>query len=182
MRKTAAWQIMVVSTALLSGCSSHVLFVEHSHIGLKASFEPNQPTPAEVDLGWRRALFAMVPQKSPSARRAESSAVRDDAARSKVTISGDAGARTQIVVQDNPDELMSLYSVFRANIGFNDPVCVHHFLATGVAASVLLANEPDLRALARSLDEQDAKSPCRTRAAADGTGGGKAGDGEGDPR
>jgi hypothetical protein len=47
---------------VISGCSSHVLFVEHSHLGLKASFEPNQPTPAEVDLGWRRALFAMVPQ------------------------------------------------------------------------------------------------------------------------
>jgi hypothetical protein len=56
--------VLTATVVVGAGCASHVLFTEHSHLGLKASFEPNQPTPAEVDLGWRRALFAMVPQKS----------------------------------------------------------------------------------------------------------------------
>ena len=53
-------------------------------------------------------------------------------------------------------------------MGFGDPICVHHFLATGVAASNLLANENDLRDLARSLKANDAKNPCGPGPKADG--------------
>jgi hypothetical protein len=140
-----------------AACTSHVLFAEHSHLGLKASFEPNQPTPAEVDLGWRRALFAMVPQKSkrPNAN-----------GRGSVTVTqpDKQGGPLTVTVKPDPNELLSLYTVFRANVGFNDPVCVHHFLATGVAASNLLANEQDLRKLTRSLDVGEDSNPCRPKA------------------
>ena len=151
---------VLLSTAVaLGGCTSHVLFTEHSHLGLKASFEPNQPTPAEVDLGWRRALFAMVPQKSRDAAAPGSGYV-------KVTQPTQKGDPLLVEVKPDPNELLSLYAVFRANVGFNDPVCVHHFLATGVAASSLLANEADLRELSRSLKASDATNVCGPSAGA----------------
>jgi hypothetical protein len=74
------------------------------------------------------------------------------------------GQPLTLTVKPDPNELMSLYTVFRANVGFNDPVCVHHFLATGVAASNLLANESDLRKLTRSLDVGEDNNPCRPKA------------------
>ncbi len=46
---------------------------------------------------------------------------------------------------------MSLYSVFKANIGFNDPIEVCHFLATGVAAVVLLSDKNALNALREDM-------------------------------
>lgn len=133
------------------GCSSHLMFVEQSHVGLKATFEPNQPTPAEVDLGYRRAMFAVIPQKAERAS-SQSGSVTVDRSKSPM----------EITVVPDPNELMSLYTVFRANVGFNDPVCLHHFLATGVAASNLLANASDLRDVAGDLDEAKSASPCRS--------------------
>jgi hypothetical protein len=148
--------LLLTAGVLVAGCTKHVLFAEHSHLGLKASFEPNQPTPAEVDLGWRRALFAMVPQKSEEKSQASSDG--------SVKVSMGADGRRAIEVTPDPNELMSIYAVFRANVGFRDPICVHHFLATGVAASMLLANENDLRVLSRSLEGSDEGSPCATTA------------------
>jgi hypothetical protein len=149
--------VLMATVAVGAGCTSHVLFTEHSHLGLKASFEPNQPTPAEVDLGWRRALFAMVPQKSRQGSAPGSGYV-------KVTQPQKSGDPLVVEVKPDPNELMSLYTVFRANVGFGDPICIHHFLATGVAASSLLANETDLRELARSLKVNDATNVCGPRA------------------
>jgi hypothetical protein len=142
---------LLVALAGTAGCSSHLLFVEHSHVGLKASFEPSQPTPAEVDLGYRRAMFAMIPQKSREPSNDAGSVVvnRDD-------------GQVAITIVPDPNELMSIYTVFKANVGFNDPVCLHHFLATGVAASHLLANAGDLRNLAQTLEGGRDGSPCRS--------------------
>jgi hypothetical protein len=152
MRRTSVITLLPLAVAV-GGCSSHVLFVEQSHVGLKATFEPNQPTPAEVDLGWRRAVFTMIPQKS----RKRS----DPTGRGYVRVTRPEGKSVKVEVKPDPNELMSVYAVFRANVGFGDPVCVHHFLATGVAATTLLANEDELRALSRSLDVKDAELPCR---------------------
>jgi hypothetical protein len=90
----------------------------------------------------------MVPQKS-----------RDQAApgRGSVTVTpATKGAPTKVEIKPDPNELMSLYAVFHANVGFNDPICVHHFLATGVAAANLLANHDDLRKVTTSEDDD----PC----------------------
>jgi hypothetical protein len=158
--------LVLAAVMLATGCTTHLLFAEHSHLGLKASFEPNQPTPAEVDLGWRRAVFAMVPQKSANQSVHGGGSVK---------VTKNSGT-TQIEVTPDPNELMSAYVVFRANVGFADPICVHHFLATGVAASTMLANEGDLRQLSRSLAEVDAKSPCAPQAADTGGDAGEGGD------
>ncbi|PON14998.1 hypothetical protein C2W62_26155 [Candidatus Entotheonella serta] len=65
---------------------------------------------------------------------------------------------TVIQIQHDPDELMSLYSVFKANIGFNDPIKVCHFLATGVAAVVLLSDEKALNALKADVGLCDSRN------------------------
>lgn len=143
-RSAAAW---IVALCLTAGCSSHLVFLESSHLGLKASFEPNSPTPAEVDLGYRRGMFAMIPQKSKESGQGPPGSV-------KVEQTGEGTAKTTtITVTPDPDELMSMYSTFCGNVGFNDPVEVHHFLATGVAASNLLANEESLRDLTGKVRE-----------------------------
>jgi hypothetical protein len=144
--------ILLATGLAAGGCSRHVLFLEHSHLGLKASFEPNTPTPAEVDLGWRRAIFAMVPQRSKKESKTSGGG--------SVTVTAPKGGPATVTVVPDPNELMSVYAVFRANVGFADPVCVHHFLATGVAASNLLANEPDLRRVSLGLEQSAAQFPC----------------------
>ncbi len=137
------------SLAILCGCSTtHLIFFEEDHVGLKASFEANNPAPAELSLGYRRGIVAVLPQqaKNPSNQS------------DPVTIkSQKTDTNTVITIMHDPDELMSLYTVFKANVGFMDPVKIHHFLATGNAAAALLSNSADLRNLADILKATDTK-------------------------
>ncbi|MBY0277349.1 hypothetical protein K2Z84_18615 [Candidatus Binatia bacterium] len=158
MNRSAA--AFIAALCLTGGCSSHLVFLESSHLGLKASFEPNNPTPAEVDLGYRRGMFAMIPQKSEESGHGQPGSVR-------VEQSGEGTNKTTtITVTPDPDELMSMYSTFCGNVGFADPVEVHHFLATGVAASNLLANQAALRDLTGSVRENGGACARGTRPAA----------------
>ncbi len=103
---------IVAFAVLLSGCANRLLFVEESHLGLKAKVSANSPSPYEIDIGYRRGLFALVPLRC-------------------VGDSCDIG---------ESEELMSLFASFQGNIGFNDDIRVCHFLATGSAAVTLAAN------------------------------------------
>ncbi|OHE76935.1 MAG: hypothetical protein A2107_00545 [Verrucomicrobia bacterium GWF2_62_7] len=131
-----------LSALMLVGCSSHLLFVEEDHLGLKAKFEGNNPAPAELSLGYHRGIVAMIPQQSdePSGSTSQASVTRTG-----------TGTNTVITITHDPDELMSLYTIFRANVGLWDPVETHHFLATGTAASSLLANHNELREITKNL-------------------------------
>jgi hypothetical protein len=164
MRPTAV-TALVLACVVQAGCYRHLVFVENSHFGLKASFEPNNPTPAEVDLGWRRAMFAMVPQKSSGDTKSSPGSVT-------VERSADDNGKTTITIVPDPNELMSMYAVYQGNIGFNDPVEIYHFMATGVAASNLLANDGSLRQLVRRVNAQNVD--------AGGAGGGEDGNGAGE--
>jgi hypothetical protein len=123
----------------LTGCQSHLVFLEEDHVGLKAQFQPNNPSPAQITLGYRRGILAVVPQQS-----ANPTNLINPVSVTRTTNS--------ITVCENPNELMSLYTVFRANIGFGDPTEVHHFMATGMAANALLANHEDLRNLSAIIN------------------------------
>jgi hypothetical protein len=123
----------------LAGCQSHLLFIEEDHFGLKAQFQPNNPSPAEMSLGYRRGIVAVIPQQSQKA----------------VTLANPVSVTwtsNSVTVTENPNELMSLYTVFKANVGFNNPTEIHHFLATGMAANSLLANEEALRNVTTNLN------------------------------
>lgn len=140
--KTRIFAVMSLTMLCLSGCTSHLIFVEEDHFGLKAQFEPNNPSPAELSLGYRRGVVAVIPQQSDQPVRLTNS----------VTVTTEKGTNTVVKIFNDPNELMSLYTVFRANVGFGDPVEVHHFLATGAAATSLLANESELRNVTTNLN------------------------------
>ncbi len=165
MKRALTVGILAVPCLLAAGCStSHLLFVENSHMGLKASFEPNNPTPAEIDIGWRRAVVAMVPKKSAQADKnaqadqqpkGDKTRTAEPSGSVTVTTSDDTttgGKKTLIEIVPDPNELMSMYAVYKGNIGFGDPIDIYHFMATGVAASNLLANQGELRDLVKHLD------------------------------
>lgn len=135
--------VVLLGCLTLCGCSSHLIFMEEDHVGLKAQFEPNNPSPAQVSLGYRRGVVAVVPQQSAGTAKMSN----------LVTVTTTrTPTNTVVTVQHDPNELMSLYTVFRANVGFGDPVEIHHFMATGAAAASLLANENDLRDVTRNLN------------------------------
>src|SRR5262249_19304902 len=141
-------------------------FVEEDHIGLKAKFEANSPTPAQVTLGYYRGVLAVVPQQSrvPSDRTEPLT----------VQINEDKTDNTKkMVIEHDPDELMSLYTTFCANIGFGDPVEIHHFLATGTAAITLLSDRNRVHNLQEGLDKSACGAPP-----SDSGGGGSSGSGD----
>ncbi len=170
--------IAVMFLALLGfvGCTSHLIFVEEDHLGLKAQFAANNPAPAEVNLGYRRGIVAVIPQqcKNPVALTNPISITSEkDSVTPANPVSGTSGKddnvkQKTVTVCTDPNELMSLYTVFRANVGFNDPIEVHHFLATGAAAEYLLSSQDDLRKMTQNL--QGFKDTAGTGTTTAGTG------------
>lgn len=142
--------IAALGLICLAGCTSHLVFIEEDHLGLKAAFEPNNPSPAQFSVGYRRGVVAVVPQKSDAENKSRSNSL-------SVTHTNDANGKKTITVTTNPHELMSLYTTFKANIGFNNPVRINHFLATGTAATSLLADHEQLRNLTDALKNSTAK-------------------------
>ena len=133
---------------VLGGCSSHLLFVEESHIGLKAKIAASQTSPYNLDLGYRRGMVALIPLQSAEGERGTNPDEGENPTGSE---------RKEIVIVHDPNDLMSLYCVFKANIGFNDPVEIYHFLATGRAAITLLAKEEELRKIIELKFSKDMK-------------------------
>jgi len=124
----------------ICGCSTnHILFSEEDHVGLKAAFAQNNPSPVELSIAYRRGVVAVVPQQSSSAKPTNFVSVKVDTTTNVVT-----------VVHD-PNELMSLYTRFEANVGLGNPIRVNHFLATGNAANAIVANEEALRSVANNF-------------------------------
>jgi hypothetical protein len=123
----------------LTGCESHLVFIEEDHIGLKAQFQPSNPSPVEISLGYRRGIVAVIPQQSKNSVNLAN----------PVSVTWTTNS---VTICQNPNELMSLYTVFKANVGFGDPTEIHHFMATGMAANSLLANSGDLRNVTTNLN------------------------------
>jgi len=142
--------VVAISLLALTGCTSHLIFVEEDHIGLKAAFEANNPAPAQISLGYRRGVVAVIPQQSDGSQPKIASATVSTTA-TAATNPAAADVPKTITITTNPNELMSLYTVFKANIGFGDPVRISHFLATGTAATSLLADHNELRNVTDTL-------------------------------
>lgn len=133
--------IILASLVLLglTGCKSHLVFVEEDHFGLKAQFQPNNPSPAEFSLGYRRGIVAVIPQQSATPVNLAN----------PVSVTWTTNS---VTICENPNELMSLYTIFKANVGFGSPTEIHHFMATGMAANSLLANYDSLRNVTTNLN------------------------------
>ena len=113
-----------------SGCTSHLVFIEESHTGLKIRVGASTPSPYEVSLGYRRGMVAAVPKQTPSDRT--------DGTRS---VDPTYTEGNKVVLNEDSRELMSMYSEFCANVGFNSPIEFHNLLVTGDAAIWLLSGE-----------------------------------------
>ncbi len=137
----------LLSVLVLGGCTSHLVFYEEDSLGLKAKFESSNPAPAQLSLGYRRGIVAVIPQKSDGKKPSAALAVTTTEGQGKKTIT----------ITDDPNELMSLYTLFKANVGFMDPVETKHFLATGTAAASLLANDDNLRDVTKAFEGSDSK-------------------------
>ncbi len=131
--------LLFAMALLLTGCKSHLLFTEGSHMGLKLNFRATQTSPAEIDLGYRRGMLAIIP--------------RQDSGDSETTQPLVDESDGQVVIQQDGQEVMSLYSRFKANVGFNDPVEVRHFLATGNAAILLMSRKDQLGSFTEEWNE-----------------------------
>lgn len=134
-------KLIILAPLLLLGlaaCESHLVFLEEDHVGLKAQFQPNNPSPAEITLGYRRGIVAVVPQQAETAVDVTN----------PVFVTWTTNSLT---IHENPNELMSLYMVFKANVSFASQTEVHHFMASGMAANSLLANSEDLRNVTTNL-------------------------------
>jgi hypothetical protein len=142
--------LVCLAALVLQGCKSHLLFVEESHLALKAKFRADSATPFDVDLGYRRGMIALIPMQLEGGE--EKQTTPPAATLPPPASPAPSSPTTKVLrVHHDPDELMSLYTVFKANIGFADPVEVCHFMATGVAATVLLSDAESLKALEKTI-------------------------------
>jgi hypothetical protein len=142
--------LTLLAVLLCGGCTNNLVFVEESHLAFKAQFRTQSAAPFNLDLGYRRGMIALIPLQSDENQdegEAEASEADESSTPAPANVPGEPNTKV-IRIQHDPDELMSLYSTFRANIGFNDPVEVCHFVATGVAATALLSDKEALKALA----------------------------------
>ena len=141
--------VFILATIALTGCTSHLVFFEEDHLGLKAAFEANNPTPAQVSVGYRRGVVAVIPQQVDHPQSASKVIT--------VATTNTLDAAKSVVITADVNELMSMYTTFSANVGFGDELRVNHFLATGNAAASLLANHSELRDLTEALKSSAAK-------------------------
>jgi hypothetical protein len=140
---------------LSSGCTSHLVFMEESHTGLKIRAGGSTPSPYEVGFGYRRGMVAAVPKQYPCTRSKDGTDCpvkpehkHDDQAVAAKDSSGPNGSKDPkpVIIHYDPNELMSLYAEFCANIGFNEPIEFHNLMVTGDAAIWLLSDaNHDLR-------------------------------------
>lgn len=136
-------RVLLVLVALAAvGCKNHLLFVEGSHMGLMAKVKTSEVSPLEVDLGYRRGMVVVIPRQDVAGSSSEP----------KAQVTTDESTKT-VVVQQDVGEVMSVFSRFRANVGLFDDVSVRHFLATGNAASLLIASKTDLSKLTSDWDQ-----------------------------
>ena len=136
--------VCIFACVAVCGCKSHLIFLEEEQAGLKVAYAPNNPSPAQVTLALRCGVVAVVPQKSAS-EVPTTNAVN-------VTTELINGTNHVTVIED-PNELMSLYTRFQANVGLAGAIRFNHFLATGNAAIELLANAESLRQIATNFNE-----------------------------
>lgn len=149
------------ATLFSTGCTSHLVFMEESHTGLKIAIGGGTPSPYDISLGYRRGVIAAVPKQRPSSNTGSTSVPAtthssgtgstvgsDEGGEAAQVVNGD---KKTVVIKYDPNELMNLYSDFCTNIGFGDPIEYHHFMVTGEAAVRLTANKNALNELTQVM-------------------------------
>lgn len=59
--------LMIVFILTLSGCiKGNMFFAEHTHFGLQAKVNPTENKPVDINMGYDRGIFTLVPKKNVS--------------------------------------------------------------------------------------------------------------------
>lgn len=132
--------LLFIVVLLLAGCSwvnknfyDRLVFVEESHIGLKAKVAMDH-TPGDVDFGYRRSVFALIP-KANARRDGESQDCPPD--------SGDSNKTSP----DDCKELLSVISSFNADVRWFEATTINTYFATGKAAEQTAEDTVAIKAL-----------------------------------
>lgn len=136
------WSLFLSVVLLATSCATHLQFVEGSHMGLKMKVNTSDMTPAEIDLGYRRGMAALIPRQQTTEGSLQGKPIMEK-------------KNDTVVIRQDPHEVMSLYSRFKANVGFNDKVEVRHFLATGNAATLLMGRKNQLDRFTADWNESE---------------------------
>lgn len=148
--------LSVLIALLLPGCGwinenfyDRLLFVEESHIGLKAKVGIDQ-TPGDVDFGYRRSVVALIP-------KANATAGEKKAGEPKATVTTD-----ESTAQTDPDcpptqvdskQPLSVISSFNADVRWFESTRVSTYFATGKAAEQTACDLQAIKALVSITNE-----------------------------
>ncbi len=145
--------VTCIVALLLCGCRTHGVFVEAGHAGLYIEFSENGITPVNIDLGLERSVLAFVPQlKEPVTGEDDKplpSGINDPCLGSEPPEEcSDEKRETILTLTPDSGELAGMYSWYDAQLKLSSQkINVDYFLATGVAASNIVANPENVKSM-----------------------------------
>jgi hypothetical protein len=160
--------LMVLLPFMLSGCEwfnknfhDRLLFIEESHIGLKAKVGAEHP-PADIDFGYRRTIVTLIPKADASGNTADSAEIEKkkkellgqlDAAIKEATDKASAKAvrdrksadETQTMINAAAQEARSNFLANRNVVIGESPNCPGELLDRSEPLSVISSFNADIR-------------------------------------
>jgi len=150
MRK---YVLLLLMALLLSGCAwtnenfhDRLLFVEESHIGLKAKVGIDQ-TPGDIDFGYRRSMVALIPKANATSDGKQTN-FNKSPEQSNDPEKTDCPANL-----NDTNELLSVISSFNADVRWFESTRVRTYFATGKAAEQTACDVRAIKALVAIPDE-----------------------------
>src|SRR5574341_1278974 len=129
-------QLLLLTMLLISaGCEwvnknfhDRLLFVEESHIGLKAKVGIDH-TPGDIDFGYRRSVLALIPKADAEHKGSNSAGSKPPDSRAE-TVNKDCPPD-----QIDSKEPLSVISSFNADVRWFEATRIRTYFATGEAAA-----------------------------------------------
>lgn len=154
--------VLLVAALGLPGCSlftDRLLFIEESHIGLKASAGVDQSAPADIDFGYRRTILTLIPKANAEVKGDPPANVSSATPPAKPV--GSASATTGPCPQQgqeqstDPNEPLSVISSFNADVRWFEATRIRTYFATGEAATNTACLPEAIKALVAAPKEED---------------------------
>ena len=154
--------LLLVAALWLPGCSfftDRLLFIEESHIGLKAKAGVDQTAPADIDFGYRRSILTLIPKANAEVKGDPKNNVSSATPPPKP--GGSASTRTDPCLPQgqeqstDPNEPLSVISSFNAIVQWFDATRVRTYFATGEAATNTACSPEAIKALVSTPKEKE---------------------------
>jgi len=139
--------LLLLMALLLPGCAwinenfyDRLLFVEESHIGLKAKVGIDQ-TPGDIDFGYRRSMVALIP-KANATSDGKRTNFKKPPEQSNDPEKTDCSSNL-----NDTNELLSVISSFNADVRWFESTRISTYFATGRAAEQTACDLHAIKAL-----------------------------------